>query len=255
MAKKGKDLFVLLGERRNPGSQKERQVTARGGWFRSLFQSVEPAAAGSGSGSKARAGKARNKTQTQTQTQAPRVPRGLLVPGWFVILLLLLGVCAGFVAGRWSVDAQDPLNLRVPNKGSVLPAPFPDREHSAQAPTDPRSEPGYLPPEKQAEPLSTVFFPLLSYPASQRDRAEALARHLRGQGLTTTRIRKVEAKDGSLHWLTLCYVNGTADGRYSEAHAKECYGLLKEVPLPKFEPRLARVVRQLNSAHDLKQFE
>lgn len=246
MAKKGKDLFVLLGERLTPGSSpKGRQGAAKGGWFRSLFRAMDPEPA---------APKARGKTKGKTSRRTPRVPKGLMVPGWFVILLLLLGVTAGFVAGRWSVDRQgDALNLKVPKNTGAVPAGFPDGHH----PTDPRSQPGYLPREKQEESLSTVFFPLLSYPASQRDRAEALARHLRGQGLTSTRICKVKAKDdGALRWLTLCYVNCTADGRPSEAHAKECYRLLKEVPPPKFEPRLAQVLRQFKSPDDdLKQFQ
>ncbi|MHC4076845.1 MAG: hypothetical protein ACYST0_00235 [Planctomycetota bacterium] len=182
----------------------------------------------------------------------PRVPRGLLVPGWFVIVLLLLGVTAGFVAGRWTVAWEgDPLTTKVPGNapgnGGVAPGRFQDADFSRR---DPHLEPGYLETKKkQEEQLSKVFFPVLDYRASQRDRAEALARYLRGQGLESTRIREVKLESGS-RWLTLCYVNDTADGRYSTDHAEECYGRLKRVQCPGFEPRFANVVHKLKSAQD-----
>lgn len=246
MAKKGKDLFVLLGERLNPSSQGRRQAAAKGagGWFRSLFGAVPDSGAQKPGGS-------RGKGPATGRKTPPRVPRGLLVPGWFVILLLLMGVSAGFVAGRWSSDRPgDPLNVKIPKKSGMVPVSFPDGRRDAE-PQDPRNEPGYLPLQKQEERLSINFFLMLDYPAPQRDRAEALARYLRGQGLEKTRIRKVTTKDGSARWLTLCYVDDTADGQYSTAHAKDCFARLKRVPPPKFEPRLADVVGRLKSAHDL----
>jgi len=247
MAKKGKDLFVLLGERLNPSNLGGRQAAAKGagGWFRSLFGAVQDPVP-----KKARAGKGKGPAVAGRKTPQ-RVPRGLLVPGWFVILLLLLGVSAGFVAGRWSGDRQgDPLAVKIPRNGGVVPTSFPDGSRDAQ-PGDPRNEPGYLPLEKQAERLSICFFRMLDYPASERHRAEALARYLRGQGLLTTRIRELKAENGSTRWLTLCYVDNAADGRYSEAHAKDYFRRLKRVVSPKFEPRFGGVVERLKSAHDL----
>ena len=256
MARKGKDLFVLLGERLNPSSQGERQAAAKGagGWLRSLFRAVSDRAPRRVS-PRARSRKAKGPAAAGRKNP-PRVPGGLLVPGWFVMLLLFLGVTAGFVGGRWSVDRQgDPLAAQVPKTGGgVVPAIFPDGDLRRDVhPADHRLEPGYLPPEKQEERLSICFFQMLDYPASQRDRAEALARYLRGQGLESTRIREVKLETGS-RWLTLCYVDDAADGQYSTAHAEECYGRLKRVPPPKLEPRLARVVQQFKSAHDLSRF-
>lgn len=254
MARKGQDLFVLLGQRLSPGSQGGRNSSASGapGWFRSLFRAVSDPRPTS---RQARTGKGKA-AAGGGRKRPPRVPRGLLVPGWFVILLLLLGVTAGFVAGRWSVDRQgDVLNATVPKGVGVLPASFPDGDFgSDRAPSDPRVDPGYLPPEKQEEEVSTCFFLVLDYAASQRERAEALARYLRGQGLPSTRIREVKLESGS-RWLTLCYVEDAADGGYSEAHAEECHRRLKRVQLPKFEPRLVGVVQALKSPQDdIRQF-
>jgi hypothetical protein len=255
MVRKGKDLFVLLGERLNP-SQGGRQGAARGsnggghggagGWFRSLFRAVsetEPREAPR----QARAARGRRPAAGR---RTPRVPRGLLVPGWFVILLLLLGVSAGFVAGRWSVDRQDALTVPGPKNGSFVPAGFPDRPAHSSVPADPRDQPGYLPPEKQEERLSTFFFPMLDYPAPQRNQAEALARYLRDQGLEKTRIRKLPLKNGSFRWLTLCYVDDAGDS-YSQAHARQCYARLRQVRSPTFEPRLEETVRRIESANNV----
>ncbi len=260
MARKGKDLFVLLGERLNPASQgsnqgggqgnsqgrSRRQEGGVGGWLRSLFRAVSgPAPTGVRTGArpaKSRPGTGRKNT--------PRVPRSLLVPGWFVILLLLLGVTAGFVAGRWSADRHgDALSARLPKKQGVLPGGFPDG--GSRDEVEPRLQAGYLPPEKQEEQVATHFFVTLDYPPSQRERAEALARYLRGQGLESTRIRKLQYADGSFRWFTLCYVRDAAEGKWSVAHAKECYAQLKRLPPPKFEPRLAAAVQRIESAHHL----
>ena len=248
MARKGKDLFVLLGERLNPSSQKGRHAAkGAGGWFRSLFRAVSDSAR-QDPARQARSGKGKSPAAAGRRNP-PRVPRGLLVPGWFVIMLLLLGVSAGFMAGRWSVDRQaGTLALRVRKPGGVVPAVFPDGDVH---PSDHSLEPGYLPLEKQERQLSIFFFRMLDYPADQRDRAEALARYLRGQGLENTRIRKLKPENGAPRWLTLCYVNNAADGQYSTAHAKECYDCLKRVPPAKFEPRLKEVVERLESADDL----
>ncbi|MHC4853047.1 MAG: hypothetical protein ACYTF5_13620 [Planctomycetota bacterium] len=263
MARKGKDLFVLLGERLSPSSnQGSRRAAGRGtgtgigGWFRTLFRAVseptsrpprrQPRRVGPGRSAPGRS--APGRSAQGRSVNPPRVPRGLLVPGWFVIVLLLLGVTAGFVAGRWTVAWEGaPLTAKAPGNSGVAPGRFQDGDFSGR---DPHLEPGYLDTKKkQEEQVSKAFFPVLDYRASQRDRAEALARYLRGQGLESTRIREVKLDSGS-RWLTLCYVYDAADGRYSTDHAEECFGRLKRVQYPGFEPRFANVVQKLKSAQD-----
>ncbi|MEE9125770.1 MAG: hypothetical protein V3U11_01390 [Planctomycetota bacterium] len=249
MARKGKDLFVLLGERAKPrspevdGSGKAGDATA-GGWLRALL----------GGSPQPMSRAPRRPTKTGRSRRSAPAASGLMVPGWFVILLVLMGVTAGFVAGRWTGHSQgDPLTAKVPQDG-VVPGKFEDgdfrrggRALDADRQAD-RKEHGYLAPEKQQEQLSKFFFVVLVYAASQRDRAETLARYLREQGLERTRIREFQLKGGGSRWVTLCYVDITSDGQPSEAHAEECFGQLKRVQYPDFEPRFAAAVELLESA-------
>ena len=173
-----------------------------------------------------------------------------MVPGWFVILLLLTGVTAGFVAGRWTGHPHaNDLAAKVPQQGGVAPGKFQDGGFSRQGPD--RLQAGYLEPKKQQEQLSKFFFVVLAYAAPQRERAETLARYLRGQGLERTRIREFQLKDGGSRWATLCYIDTKSDGQHSEAHAAACSGRLKRVQYPDFEPRFAAAVERLGDVFQL----
>ncbi len=210
MARKGKDLFVMLAERhktrtQGPSGRTKREVdttvTPRkasakadgesigvtlGRWVQGVVRSLRR--------SDREAPPQRPRTRPSKAAVRP-VPRGLLLPGWMLAAMILVAMGGGFALGQVTFGATTDGSLNKPRQGAEAPGRF----------VEP-GQPGYLDPSAAEEELGRYFYVLGQFYGDEKERAARLAQELRARGLHQARIKSF-AKDGSIFgWVTLCYV-------------------------------------------------
>ena len=229
MARKGKDLFVILAERQKRAHTRGQQLPEddeaprRGA--RSATRDAEPAAGGAavraaggafgrwvtgavrslggrGDGAAEPAPPRRSRSRNR---EAPRqVPRGLLVPGWILGGMLTAALGFGFVVGRFTVGDRGTVDLQgragdPSGRAGVVPPRGFDRE------------PPELTAAEETAELHKLFYVVQTYHPEERAKAAELARRLRARGIANARYRAFH-KNGSLQaWATLCYVASFAE--------------------------------------------
>ena len=206
MARKVKDLFVVLAEQHKQRQQgassasTEKPSTAGeigntlGRWVQGAVRTLR------GTDEKVGRRRRRGGAGRKPNQGIRQVPRGLLLPGWMLGLMVVLALGCGFVLGRLTGGfGGDDLLFARTGSGVQKLGEF---ENTAA--------PGYLPPAQETRELGKTFFVVRTFYPEQRAEAAALAQHLRARGLENTRIKEIR-EDGSIYcWATLCYAAQSA---------------------------------------------
>lgn len=226
MARKGRDLFEILRERSGGGS---RAPTEGGGGRKAV-----PAGTGKvGEMSRGVVDWMKRKVGVEPEP-APRptaAQSGLVLAAVAAIALLL-----GFVVGRATSGASsDSGGLRLDDSGQPK-----------------ASVPGWVTegdavgrnPSEVSRQISTLGWPLLRYPALDRQKAADVAVWLRRSGLTETRIRTVKHRDSGEFWTFV--ITYTQEDRVATDLAR-----LQALEAPDFAPELAEALARIDAPTDV----
>jgi hypothetical protein len=218
MVKRTKDLFRLLEERERAGRQDrassngERGAAAMGNrvaqWAQDAWQRVAPG-------------------------DAPRRPgrAGMRMSGVGIAATILASLGVGLLVGRAMPRTPATTELQARS-------PAPQRPGPVGAPADAGRD------DKDAERLSSFFYPVLRFDVSERQRAAAAAAYLRANGVETARIHEFKVQ-GQPKWVVVAYAASVEDGSAVLAR-------LRAVAPSKDWPQLGEAVQAIT---DLKKFK
>jgi hypothetical protein len=234
MARKAKDLFVLLAERHQRSTAKSKNVASKG--KNPASKSKDAAATvkevggtlgrwvqGAVRSMRSDDGKpARRQAAPASRRNPPRqVPRGLLIPGWLLVGMITVALGGGFLIGKFTsgLDADSGLQNR-----------------QAQRPGEFRQTAPDLTAVEETATLSGKFYVVGVYYPGERDKAADLARRLRSRGIEKARI--LFRKNGSIsRWATVCYVAPSDDEYEALADLQELEGELGFEAVPRLYKR------------------
>jgi hypothetical protein len=234
MARKAKDLFVLLAERHQRSTAKSKNVASKG--KNPASKSKDAAATVKEAGGtlgrwvqgavrsmRSDDGKpVRRQAAPASRRNPPRqVPRGLLIPGWLLVGMITVALGGGFLIGKFTsgLDADSGLQNR-----------------QAQRPGEFRQTAPDLTVAEETATLSGKFYVVGVYYPGERDKAADLARRLRSRGIEKARI--LFRKNGSIsRWATVCYVAPSDDKYEALADLQELEGELGFEAVPRLYKR------------------
>jgi hypothetical protein len=234
MARKAKDLFVLLAERHQRSTAKSKNVASKG--KNPASKSKDAAATVKEAGGtlgrwvqgavrsmRSDDGKpVRRQAAPASRRHPPRqVPRGLLIPGWLLVGMITVALGGGFLIGKFTsgLDADSGLQNR-----------------QAQRPGEFRQTAPDLTVAEETATLSGKFYVVGVYYPGERDKAADLARRLRSRGIEKARI--LFRKNGSIsRWATVCYVAPSDDKYEALADLQELEGELGFEAVPRLYKR------------------